>query len=96
MFYSDTWTKVVIYRRLTPGLGSPGDRTGAIVRTATTEGRESFRAAHVPGGLGDLEFLGVLVGVLVVQLTVRFLILGHPFLLSFLLHILFLEDLNNI
>ena len=62
---------------------------------STAQGWERFGAAHVPGCLGHLELLGILVGILVVQGTVRLLVLMHPLLVCGILDVLLLKDLKE-
>ena len=81
--------------RLAAGAGSPGDGAGAVVG-APAQGGERLGGAHVPGRLGHLELLGVLVGILVVGGAGGLLVLLHPLFVHSLLHVLVLQDLKNI
>ena len=84
---------------LAPGLaahlGAPGHTAGDATG-ASAKGRESLGGAHVPGSLGHLELLGVLVRILGLGISGGLLILMHPLLVSQLTHVFLFNILNKI
>ena len=75
-------------------LGSPSHAAGAATGAAAQRW-ERLGRAHVPRGLGHLELLGMLVGVLLLDVSGRLLVLVHPLAVGKVLQVVLFNVLKK-